>query len=80
MIAGFVDMRLLEKQKAGIPLTGQEARSMVCGLRKFIVSTEEDVTLEILMLSVVGSLYYEDVWDILISIEGGGDAADSACR
>lgn len=78
MISGYVDRGLLEKQAAGIPLTSEEARIVVCGLRKFIKTEPGDMTLQILMLGIVSSKYYEDVWDILISIEEGQDN-DPAC-
>lgn len=74
----YIDPALLAKQKAGIPLTGDEARSMVGGLQKCIeekTRDHKDATLMVLMLSAVGSRYFEDVWDMLL-LEGVGDAQE----
>ncbi len=71
----YIDSGLLAKQRAGIPLTGDEARTMVCGLQRCIEQEPPgiDAAVVLLMLSAVSSRYFEDVWDMLL-LEGLDDA------
>lgn len=74
-----LNQALLDKQKAGIPLTGPEAREMIGDLNR-IIAKKGDATLEMLLLAAVGSRYYRDVWDLLIIAEGAAsDETDLDC-
>lgn len=77
MCHAYLSQDLLEKQSAGIPLTGPEARKMVADLQCYIKFTTKDATLEILLLGMVGSRYYEFVWDVLIT-ESAANEQDSS--
>lgn len=66
MSVASLDPTLLHKQELGIPLSHFEARAMVVDLNRFIKETDGDVTISVLLLASVGSLYYDDVWDLLI--------------